>query len=200
MQLRRLLEKAIVLVGIAALGSCASTSVSDTWKDPAAGPIAFTKIVAVAFTEDDALRREAEDQIVTHIRSAPSVQSYKFLTVEELRDTGRAKQRLAAEGFDGAVAMRLVGVTEAQNVAPGSYPGSYYSFWNYSDSVMTPRGGGAVAPDTEVHVETLLYSLKTDKLIWGGSTKTMNPDSVRGLIDNVAASVSQELRKEGLIR
>jgi hypothetical protein len=58
---------------------------------------------------------------------------------------------------------------------------------------------GSVQTDTEVTIETLIYSLKQDKLLWGGVSRTSNPEGLQSLIIEVADAVSSELASQGLI-
>jgi hypothetical protein len=50
-----------------------------------------------------------------------------------------------------------------------------------------------------VSVETLVYSLKQNKLVWGGQSQTTNPNNIDNFVREVANAVAEELRKEGLI-
>jgi hypothetical protein len=74
------------------------------------------------------------------------------------------------------------------------YWGGYYGYgWG------APWGGTDIRTDTIVNVETLVYSLKQNKLVWGGQSETMNPDKVDDFVREVATAAARELRKEGLI-
>jgi hypothetical protein len=48
-------------------------------------------------------------------------------------------------------------------------------------------------------VETLVYSLKQNKLVWSGQSKTTNPPEVEGLVKELAAATADALKKAGLI-
>jgi hypothetical protein len=56
----------------------------------------------------------------------------------------------------------------------------------------------ATRQDELVDVETTVYS-PDRKLLWAGTTKSMNPSDVRRTIDEIADAVAKEMRKEGLI-
>jgi hypothetical protein len=51
-----------------------------------------------------------------------------------------------------------------------------------------------------VTVETLVYSLEQDKLVWAGRSATTNPDKVAPFVKELAAGAARELRKQGLIK
>ena len=58
---------------------------------------------------------------------------------------------------------------------------------------------GYLRTDTIVRVETLIYDLRADKLIWAGMSESTNPDSVESLIKLTSAAAA-EMKKQGLIR
>jgi hypothetical protein len=50
-----------------------------------------------------------------------------------------------------------------------------------------------------VVVETRVYSLKQNKLVWGGQSKTTNPKNVDALVRKLAAAAAKELKDLGLV-
>ena len=62
--------------------------------------------------------------------------------------------------------------------------------------VWTP---GDLREERAVKIETLLYSLDDDELVWAGVTRTFEPLRVESLIAKMAVEVSDEMAREGLI-
>ena len=58
---------------------------------------------------------------------------------------------------------------------------------------------GSVQTDEWVTIETLIYSLNQDKLLWAGTSRTSNPEGLQGLVTEVADAVASEVVKQGLI-
>jgi hypothetical protein len=58
---------------------------------------------------------------------------------------------------------------------------------------------GYVRQDQLVDVETGVYDVKSQKLLWAGTTESMNPNDVRRTVDEIVDAVAAEMRKEGLI-
>jgi hypothetical protein len=54
--------------------------------------------------------------------------------------------------------------------------------------------------DTIIIVETLVYSLRQNKLVWGGQSKTTNPPNLNRVIENTAEQVADELVGKGSLR
>jgi hypothetical protein len=193
----------LVLAGAALwLAACATpTTLENTWRSPSlTGPVHFKKVLAVAMVEDPDLRRRAEDEIVSHLRSDDALPTRAVIPDAELGDVERAKARLAAGGFDGAVVMRPVAVEERVKYSSAYIANDYDSFWGYYGAGWgDPWQAGPMKVDTHLRVETLVYSVTTDELLWVGVTRTINPESLRVTINQIAAAVVEDLRKHGLV-
>ena len=57
----------------------------------------------------------------------------------------------------------------------------------------------AITTDTYVSIETVIYDLRQNKLVWAGQTKTMNPSDVESFVGELADAVSRELRASGMV-
>jgi hypothetical protein len=196
----------IMIAGGLVLASCsASTSLKNSWRDPSfTGPLDFNKVLVIMVTKDGSTRRTVEDAVVKRMaarRHVEAVPSYTLLMDSDLQNKEHAHQLIEEAGFDGAVAMRIVGVDKEVNYVPGTYPSPYYNFWGYYDyawpAVYDP---GYLQTDTIVNVETLVYSIKDGKLVWTGTTETFNPSNIDDMVDGIAAAVSTEMAKQGLVK
>jgi hypothetical protein len=128
------------------------------------------------------------------------VAAYTFIPDTELGDTEKLKQRVKAAGFDGAVVFRLAGSEKQQTYVPGSYAPPHQTLWGYYGyAYPLAVNPGYVRTDTFVTVETRLYAVADEMLVWAGRSETMNPQSARELVGGVVKAVGAELRKEGLI-
>ena len=82
----------------------------------------------------------------------------------------------------------------------GYYGGYYGHGWGAELGGPSTMGGGEIRTDTIVKVvETLVYSLKQNKLVWGGQSRTTNPKNVDQLVKKLAAAAAKELETLGLI-
>ena len=137
---------------------------------------------------------------VSHLRSDDALPTRAVIPDNELGDVERAKQRLGAAGFDGAVVLRPVAVEERIKYSSAYIANDYDSFWGYYGAGWgDPWQAGPMKVDTHLRVETLVYSVTTDELLWVGVTRTINPESIRVTIDQIAAAVVEDLRKHGLV-
>src|SRR5215475_4806636 len=91
------------------LSGCASTRMTDSWKDPTTKPFEFKKVVVIAISSDQSVRRLVEDELVRQITRTQAVPAYQVLGDDEVRDVSRVRVKLAETGFDAAVTFRVIG-------------------------------------------------------------------------------------------
>ena len=184
-----------VLLGIAtAIAGCASTEMTHTWTDPNAKGKSLQKVAVIVMAKDPGLRRMGEDTAVTQLAGAQAVPSYQVLADTDLRNMDAVKAKLAEQGFQGALVMRLAGVTE--QVSPVTY-GTFDGYYGWAAGSV--YGPAYLETDTIVHVISTLYALPDGKLIWSGASKTFDPTSARQVVGDVSHAVAKELQKDRLI-
>jgi hypothetical protein len=195
----------LAVVAAAMVASCGTpTSFVSTWKDPDAQPLAFKKVLVVAFLPDEGQRRSAEDAMVANIKRAPAIPSYKILSEADMKDADLARNKVKEIGVDGVVTMRFLGKDEKLSYVPGTtaYGPSYYQpFWGYYGYAAPMMYDPGYYTTTQViRLETNIYSFADEKLLWTGHSETSDPSSLDDLINSVAKATSQELIKQGLIK
>lgn len=199
--LLRLPSVSAALVAAVALSGCYhSTRLAATWKEPGAGQIRFRQPIVVFVSKDAVFRRMMEDKMASHFQNA--VQSYRVLKDADMTDGSRVLHLLDESGYDGAIIMDVVNVANVVTYTPGTYwyGPPYYTFAGYWGSAWGyPYDPGYLTNNVVVSIETQIYSLRNDKLIWAARSETTDPRSVGKLGDSVLRHVMQELRKEGLV-
>lgn len=189
----------------AVLGGCSPTTFVSSWKSPTAQPLqpVGAKVAAVVMMQDEPSRRSAEDTLAREIssRGGIGIPMYKILPNGNPNDEAQAKAALESAQVQGVVVMRPLGVTKDVTVSPTYGGPSYSGYWGgyYGYGWGSPWGPTTVYTDTTVSVETLVYSLKQNQLVWGGRSKTTNPENVNQLVSEVAIAAADELREQGLI-
>jgi hypothetical protein len=185
----------IMLVIIGLMAACApSTKLQKSWTDPSITKETvkpFKKVLVVAAFKDDASKRTAEDKIADQIKNATPVQSYNYLKATET-DQKQVEGRLIKDGFDGVIMMRLKAVEKTSSYTPGTYYGGWYG--------VRYGSPGYVSVDKEFIVETNIYSITEGKLLWSGTTSTLNPSKFDKTIDAIISTVKFELQRKGLIK
>ena len=185
--------------------SCVSTTIISSWKEQnkqiEIGKL--HKVLVVALFKDETNRRKAEDQMVIYLKGKGIV-SYNYLDDNiSAKNEEAIRDKIKTDGFDGAITMRLIDVDKEKTYTPGnitSYPsyyqtfgGYYYRNWNY---YRTP---GYYSTTKTYTIETNVFSIKEDKIIWTGITQTTNPEGVNKLTEEVTKVVYKKMVSEGFI-
>ncbi|WP_428229247.1 hypothetical protein [Flavobacterium sp.] len=195
------------------LAGCGSnTTIVNSWRDPkiTVAQENFKKVLVVALLKDEASRRVTENRIAA---SNPIFKtSYEYLNETTKNLTQEQKLKiLQDEDFDGVITLRLVSTEKETTYVPGTYTGMYYGgfdglytgmygygFGNwygmYSPNFYDP---GYYQETTSYMVETNVFSLKENKLIWTGTTKSDYVTDLGQTVDAIMQTVVEEMRKDG---
>jgi hypothetical protein len=190
------------------LSACASSSFDTSWKAPEATPlqIAGAKVAAIAMMENEISRRAAEDALVRELneRGAEGVAMYTIMPEASPGNEAEVRAALDGMGFAGAVVLRPVDRKTEVISEPIFVGADYASLWNgYYGYGWNDPWRVTVVNDvrtrTLVSIEVLVYSLRQNRLVWGGQTTTSDSTSVESLVDTTAKRVAKELQREGLL-
>jgi len=177
------------------------TKVVQRWVSPDVAKYQFDHVLTICIIKDETTRQMVEDAMAGRARKGNALPSYNILQEPELRDKEQAKSKILKMGFDGAVIMRPLRVEDRVNYVPGSYPPHYGSFWGYYGSAWpTLYMPDYVYTDKVVQVETTIFSIKDDKLLWTTLSETKNPESARDVVLGIAKEIGKEARKRGLVK
>jgi hypothetical protein len=192
-----------------ALAGCATTSFVSTWKAPDATPVnpKGKKVAALVMMTEQGSRRAAEDALVRSLNSRGTVGVAVYTLIPQGMEVTEASVRAALEqaGAAGIVVMRPVGVEKEEiptTVTYGGpmYGGFYGGYYGYGSGMAwggtTVTGGGTM---TIISVETLVYSLEQNKLIWASRSKTTDPANLAALVTEIADAVASEMQSQKLI-
>lgn len=203
-RLARVLAIALLLTG------CGSTTFNATWKNPDAKELSFKQgdpILAIVVSTHETVRRSAEDALAHELtlRGLKGIPGYTVLPMELTKDAAAAEAAVTKSGAVGVVSMRALKVgKQVSSSGPTMYAGpTYGTYWGggyYGRSWGYAYDPGYIRTDTIVTVETLVYDLRQDKLVWGGQSETMNPDKIDTFIKELVDEVAAELHAQGLVR
>lgn len=183
--------------------SCGTTArIEKSWRDPEVkvDVSGLNKVLVVALLNSEANRRSTEDKL-SELLNGKGVQSYNYLTKDITKERQESiKEKLKEEGFDGVVIMRLADVDKDVQYVPGQYPIYYGRFWGYYWNAWNAYYDPGYFKTTKTYtVETNVYSLRRDKLIWSGITSSVDPSNLNKLMDAVAMTVYKHMQREGFL-
>jgi len=198
--------KLFVLLLISAaflLASCANTTVmNDVWKDKTyqGKP---QKIIVIMVAKSPDMRNLFEDRFAgeLNVRGNDTFQSYSIIPMEQLRDKEMVKSKIRSSGADTVLISRLVDTKTIESYNPGMIyvvPGAYYGWSGYYDIVFADYG---YTGDIRVaYIETNIYDVKTEKLIWSGHSKTERTYGEQQLITEFIQTMIKKLSSAGIIK
>jgi hypothetical protein len=198
----------LVLMAVAASATALSASIkfTSTWKSMDAGTVSFAgkKVAALVISQDDSLRVSGEESLARELssRGIQGVATYKIAPKEELQRPETAKSWFEKAAIEGVVAVRPVSAGTRESYTSGTWVTSNYStLWGYYGygwgAVYDP---GVTRTDTVAVVETLIFSVPQNKLLWAGVTESTNPKDAPRIIKDIVTGTVKEMTKQGLIR
>lgn len=189
-----------------AMTACSTvTKISTAWKAPDYEGGAFRKPLIIGVSKEDLTRRTFEDAFAQALGSQVVLakSSYHVLPDSDRLTEVEIKQAVQQGDYDAVIITRLLAVDKKETyVPPRTYtmPRYYYAYYNYYhtawDVVHEP---GYVKTDTIVRLQTNLYDVRTERLVWSGQSDTFDPPSTKDVVTSVTRAVTQRLTKEGLI-
>lgn len=207
------MKKIIGILAFTFLLSCggSNTTIVQSWRDPENNAIneQFKKVLVVAILKNDVTRRIVETKFHEHnpiFKTSYNVlhQGNKDMTPEMIG------KLLELENFDGVVTLRLVDTKTETDYVPGMNTSMYYGAYGYNNYYGGMFGGwygnyspyyydpGYYVQNTYYFIETTIMSLKENKIIWSGTTKSSN---VEGHVDETAEyiieEIAEQMRKDG---
>ena len=196
------------VVSFAVIASVATAlvhaQIKSSWKAPDAGPMDFKgkKVAAVVITDDLSIQTSGEEALARMLvgRGVTGVASYRMIPKEELRDPAKAKGWFTRGNVAGVVVLRVLSSEKETLYTPTVWAtATYSSFWNYYGTSWTSVRSYKTSQVRVLEIETLVYDVEKDKLIWAGVSQTKNPKNIQILVNELVNDVAAEMRTQGLI-
>ncbi len=192
-----------VLAVSAFIGCGPSTTMEKSWHEPGAtvSSSGSQKVFVIGLVKDESSRRIVEDNLVKKL-NGKGVASYTIVTEEMVK---AAKEdaldgMLKEGGFTHVLIVRLADIEKETSYVPGTtmgYYGGYGRYYGYGAGMY--GSPGYYTEDKNYFVETAIYSISPNKLLWTGTTKTVNPSKIGNTIDDIALVVTEKMKKDGFL-
>jgi hypothetical protein len=185
--------------------SCSpSTKIEKSWVEPGAKVTrdSATKVMIIAMVKDETSRRVIEDELAKRIKSA-SVASYRLLTSEMIQAASdeALNNLITNEKCTHVLLMRLADVEKETSYVPGTttaYYGGYGRYYGYGAAMYSTPG--YYTTDKNYFIETTIYSVNPNKLLWTGTTKTVNPSKVDKAVNDIADAVTAKMKEDKFLK
>jgi len=197
----------LACVAAGSLSGCAgNTQLVDMWRDPAASSRPIRQILVVAFRRDETSRRIWEDGFVATLskHGVNATPSYSLFQ-GGVPDTAQIEDAVRDRNFDGVLFAHRLGSTTQQTYVPGytryepvwvrgRWSSTYHTYWT---EVHEP---GYVESDRIVRHRVDVWNTADDwRLVWSGTTESINPTSARDVNHAIAKLIVPELLNQGVL-
>ena len=179
--------------------SCAGTELTQEQVGDAYKGKPVSNILVIAITGNEHNRRSFEQKFVAQLKSigVDAISSEEAMPMPpnlELKKETRLHTVNQYEN-DAVIITHLLGKEEKDVYTRGgpTHRG-FYGFYHSRHS-----SSGYSSTSTTVRLETNLYDVKTEKLIWSGKSKTLSKDAKDQIINDVIKAVINNLQKNKLI-
>lgn len=212
---RQLKYKTVLLCAVLLLQySCASTKISQSWVEPG-NTKSYNDLLIIGIGESEQTRRAYESYFVEALReqAIEAEASYKLIKSNEKIDRDTIIKAIEGLNIDGVLITHMVAVDEETVYRPstgymyggayggyyhGGYYGSMYSYYPHVNSYV--HDPGYYTTHETYTLETSLYDVATEDLVWTARTRTFSPGSVDEVIVDLTKLLIKDLVDKNLIK
>lgn len=188
------------------LSSCANTKITSVWMDSEKAGTTFNDILIIGIADEEHNRRLFEEQFTNQLKAAGIQSAVSYTLLPQGIDINRDTVSAAIEGktVDAVIVTHLVAVDEETVYRPsmdyqpayGYYNGLYSYYPHVHTYVHQP---GYYTTHDIVKLETNLYEVATEQLVWSAQSSSFAPESAKEVIDELVNLVIKDLQQKGLI-
>ena len=193
--------------------SCANTKISQSWVDPD-NKMTYNDILIIGIGESEQNRRAYESYFVEALREVGTEAEASYKLIKSSEEFNRDTVVKAIEGMeiDGVIITHMTAVEEETIYRPGmgyspvgyggygygGYGGGMYGYYPHVNSYVTSPG--YYTTHETYTLETNLYDVKTEELVWSARSRTFSPESVEEVIVDLTKLLIKDLKEKNLIK
>jgi hypothetical protein len=194
-------------VCLSLLASCEMTRMSEAWVDSGytGGPLESVLVIGLS----DNLRRRAlfEEELVSRFasRGVSATASFRVAPEKEDLEKDSIREKVQELGIKSVIVTRVVGVDTETYYVPGepyAVPyGYYHGFYGYYDRAYGYAYSPGYWAEYDIfRLESNLYDVATEKLVWSAASETVDPQSVEKVVTALSEQIIDDLAERGLIQ
>jgi len=200
----------LLLGTVLAVSSCANTKISQSWVEPDNNKV-YKDLLIIGVSDSQQNRRAYETNFAEQLRKIgiEAEASYKLIRSDQTINRETVKKAIAGLDIDGVIVTHVLAVDEETVYRPtveypvmyGGYGGAYYGgLYTYYPHVNTyVTSPGYYTTHQTYTIETNLYDVGTEELIYSAHTRTFAPDSVEEVIVDLTNLIIKDMLDKKLI-
>lgn len=189
-----------------------ATEITGTWKNPRIPSATYEKITVAALTNNINAKATVENDLEAALAAqgisvTKSTDLFPPNFTEDHDDKEEMLSKFRDAGTDAILTISLIDKETENRYVPGTYGydplyryNYYGAFWGYY-SFWYPRiySPGYYTTDKTYFIETNLYDVNTEELIWSAQSETYNPTDLASFSKEFAATIISEMREDNLL-
>jgi hypothetical protein len=190
------------------LTACANTKISQSWVDPDNKRV-YDDLLIVGVSNSEQNRRAFESNFVESLVAygAEAQPSYKLIKSNEKINRETVTKAIKGMDIDGVIITHVVGVDEETVYRPsmdympmygGGYYGGLYSYYPHVNTYVTSPG--YYTTHETYTLESNLYDVETEELVWSARSRSFSPESVQEVIVDLTKLLIEDLDDKHLIK
>ncbi|MDH3356119.1 MAG: hypothetical protein OET81_01545 [Desulfobacteraceae bacterium] len=181
----------LIIVSFMFCASCSTTTMGTVWADKNYQGGKIKTIFVIGVSKDPTVRRVFEDEFVDQLKSlgTDAVPSYSLIPSEEMIDRPTVESKMKEVGADGVIVTTLVDrkTQKVQNTT-SYYDRGYYGHYSRSYNAQYARHRTTSYEYEVFNLETNLYEIRNQKMIWSSLSDTQLPYSQPGTFSEGAVN------------
>jgi hypothetical protein len=205
----------LLLLATVLISACStSTKITGSWIDPAATTQtkSIKSVFIASLSRKIEFRTKLENALALEAqrRNVKAIKSSEFFTPEfyqKMPSKEELLSKIRQTGVQAILTVSLINKESETRYVPGTHNyspymtygwyGSFYNYYNYWYPQFNDPG--YYVTDKTYFLETNLYDVQTEKLIWSGQSETINPGSIDAFVKNYPKVLVEQMIKDGLI-
>lgn len=183
------------------IAGCSSTSMTNTWKSPDYAGGYINQVLVVCGEGNDASTRSYEDAFTARLGSLgiKATPAYQALPPGQPVNEQTIRATAVSQGFAYVLVTHLKDVKTKTETAPGAvYMPLSTGFYPYG------YGGGPFGPNQQVkftvgYMETKLYRVQDEAMLWAGESKAFDPHASQSFVNDVITTILGSLAEAGFV-
>ncbi len=199
----------LVISTVFLLLSCStSTKLSLSWADPE-NKKSYNDLLIIGIFASEHNRRAYESYFVEELRvnNTEAEASFRLIKSNETIERDTVQKAIKGMDIDGVIMTHLISVDEETSYRSGAshvyagygvYGRGMYGYYPFVSSYV--HSPGYYTTHRTYSLETRLYDIETEDLVWTARSRTVSPESTKEVIVDLTKLLINDLKEKNLIK
>lgn len=199
----------ILTVSLVLLASCATAPIQlgNIWVDPTYDSDGFDDFLVIGISQNPSTEQMFESELTARLldQGVQAFPYHKIMASGEIVDKESILAAIEGSNIDAVLITRLLSLEKETEFVPGTTyaaPQAYYrDYWGYYRTAYTVVHEPGYMVETHIAtLESNLYSVANEQLVWSALSRTFKPEAVVANIQSLSLQVTQDLDMRGFLK